>query len=213
MSYTLYWSPGTASLALHWMLIELGQPFEAVKVDIETGAQRSAEYLAINPAGRIPALMVDGVPRAEVAALLMLVAERDPQRRFDVPAGSPERADYLQTVVFLANTLQPAYRMWFYPEEGAGPHHVEATKAEARKAVESALERLDQRMSDGRPFLLGARMTAVDFLGTMLLRWSRNMPRPATDWPHLKIYADRTRAMPSLIEVHAREGLTDWIAG
>ena len=84
MTYALYYSPGTASLALHWMLIELGEPFDLVLTDTQTGAQRSPEYLKLNPAGRVPTLVVDGKPHAEVAAMLMLVAERDPARRFDV---------------------------------------------------------------------------------------------------------------------------------
>ena len=49
MTYALYYSPGTASLALHWMLIELGEPFDLVLTDTQTGAQRSPEYLKLNP--------------------------------------------------------------------------------------------------------------------------------------------------------------------
>lgn len=213
MAYVLYYSPGAASLALHWMLLELGQPFEAVKVDIELGEQKRPDFLAINPSGQLPALIVDGTARAEVAAMLMLIAERDPERRFDVPAGAPERADYLQLMVYLANVLQPAFRAWFYPHEPAGEAQVEAVQAMARGRVEAALQRLDDRMADGRAYMLGERLTAADFLATMLCRWSRNMPQPATDWPHLKPYLDRMRAMPSLRDVHVREGLTDWIAG
>ncbi|MDP9102764.1 MAG: glutathione S-transferase family protein [Pseudomonadota bacterium] len=213
MPYTLYYSPGTASLALHWMLIELGEPFEAVLADIETGGHKTPEFLAINPSGRVPALIVDDKAHAEVAAMLMLVAERDPAGRFDVPPRSPERADYLQRMVFLANTLQPAFRDWFYPEEPAGPGNVEAAQTQARQKVEGALARMDANLADGRTYMLGERMTALDFLATMLTRWSRNMPRPATDWPHLQRYVDRMRSLPSLIEVHKREGLTDWIGG
>lgn len=213
MSYTLYYSPSTASLALHWMLIELGAPFELIKVDIEKDEQKSPAYLEINPAGHLPALIVDGRPHAEVAAMLMLVAERDPEHRFDVPPGSAERADYLQRMFFLANTVQPAFRAWFYPHEPAGPEHQEAVKAMARAKLETAFTRMDGNLADGRAYMLGERITALDFMATMLLRWSRNMPKPATDWPRLKAYADRMRAMPSLREVHAREGLTDWIDG
>ncbi len=213
MSYTLYWSPGTASLALHWMLIELGEPFEAVKVDIEQGENKRPGYLTLNPAGHVPTLVVDGAVHAEVAAMLMLVAERDPAGRFDVEPGAPERADYLQRMVFLANTLQPAYRAWFYPHEPAGPEHVEAVQAMARVRIETALARMDANLADGRTYMLGERLTAVDFLATMLTRWSRNMPRPATAWPHLKAYVDHMRVMPSLRDVHRREGLGDWIDG
>lgn len=213
MRYTLYYSPGAASLALHWMLIELGEPFEAIKVDIDKGEQRDTAFLKVNPAGHLPALIVDGAAHAEVAAMLMLIAERDPAGRFDVPPGAAARADYLQRMVFLANTVQPAFRAWFYPHEPAGEAHAEAVQAAARTRLEAAFARMDKFLPDGRPYMLGDRFTAVDFLATMLIRWSRNMPRPATEWPRLKAYADRMRAIPSLQEVHAREGLTDWIGG
>ena len=62
MSYTLYYVPGAASMAVHWMLIEIGAPFEAVLVDITAGAQRDPNYLRLNAAGRVPTLVVEGVP-------------------------------------------------------------------------------------------------------------------------------------------------------
>jgi glutathione S-transferase len=61
--------------------------------------------------------------------------------------------------------------------------------------------------------MLGASFSVVDLFACMLMRWSRNMPKPATEWPHIARYLSRMRAMPSLREVHAREGLTDWIDG
>ncbi|MGA7712994.1 MAG: glutathione S-transferase family protein [Rhizomicrobium sp.] len=209
--YKLYYSPSTASLAVHWMLIELGVSFELVLTDIEKGAQKSAEYLKLNPAGRVPTLVVDGAPHTEVAALLMLLAERHPEAGFAPAIGAPERADYLQWMFFCANTLQPAYRHWFYADEAAGPENAEAAKTRARANVEGGLARLDALLADGRKYLLGPKLSALDFLATMLTRWSRNMPKPATAWPHLGAYINRMRAMPSLREVHKREGLTDWI--
>ena len=86
-------------------------------------------------------------------------------------------------------------------------------KAEAQGYLEAAFARMDANLADGRAFMLGERMTALDFLATMLCRWSRAMPRPATDWPRLGAYVDRMRALPSLQEVHRREGLEDWIGG
>ena len=71
--------------------------------------------------------------------------------------------------------------------------------------------KIDAQISDGRPFLLGDRKTAADHLATMLARWSRNMPKPATAWPNVKLYVDRMRQDEGLREVHRREGLTDWI--
>ncbi len=211
--YRLYYSPSTAALAVHWMLIELGVPFELEAVDFATQAQRSPEFLKLNPSGRVPVLVVDGAPHAEVAALLMLLAERHPAAGFAPAVGAAERADYLQWMLFLANTLQPAFRAWFYPDEPAGPDQVEAVQARARADIEAIWARVDARFADGRRFLLGDRLSAADFLLTMLTRWSRAMPVTATAFPHLAGYVARMRTMPSLREVHAREGLDDWING
>lgn len=211
--YKLYYSPGAASLAVHWMLIELGAPHELVLVDLDKGEQKGAEYLKINPHGRIPALVVDGTPQTEVAALLLLLAERHPEKGLAPAPGEIGRADYLQWMMHLANTLQPLFRSWFYPQEAAGEANVEAAKAQARARIEAEWAMFDKHFADGRAYFLGASMSAVDFLATMLMRWSRNMPKPAKGWPHVAAYEERMRSRPALIEVHRREGLTDWIGG
>lgn len=210
MTYTLYYSPGSASLAVHWMLIELGVPFEAKLVSIDAGANRSPEYLRVNPAGRVPTLVVDGVAHTESAALLMLLAERHPDKKLAPLPGAPDRASWLETTIYLANTLLPAKRDWFYAGTDGEPAGAEAVKALAQRRIESAWDRVDARMADGRTHLLGNQLTTVDFLATMLMRWSRNMPRPATTWKNLSPYIHRMRALPSFIEVNRREGLTDW---
>jgi glutathione S-transferase len=211
--YRLYYSPGTASLAVHWMLVELGVPFELELVDFASNAQRSAEYLAVNPTGRVPALVVDGKAYGEVAALLMLLAERHPDAGLAPPQGSAGRPEYLQWMVYLANTMQPAFRAWYYPDEPAGPDNAGIARAQASAAIEAGWTRIDALLADGRRFLLGETMSAADFLAAMLTRWSRNLPRPATDWPNLSAYVVRMRTRPGLREVHRREGLTDWIEG
>jgi glutathione S-transferase len=211
--YRLYYSPATASQAVHWLLIELGVPFELELVDVERGQQRTAAYRALNPLGHVPALLIDGVVRTECAALLLMLGERHPHAALVPAPGSATRDEFLQLMFFLANTLQPAYRRWFYADEVAGAANVEATKAAARAQIEQSLGLLDARLHDGRAYVLGARLTVADFLTTMLMRWSRNMPRPATTYPDLKRYVDRMRQMPSLRAVHAREGVTDWIDG
>ena len=68
MEYVLYYSPGAASMAVHWMLIELAVSFEARLVDIEAGVQHSQGYLRLNPAGRVPTLVIDGTPYGESTA-------------------------------------------------------------------------------------------------------------------------------------------------
>ncbi len=120
MTYTLYWSPATASMAVHWMLLELGIPHELARVDLDGKQQKLEAYLALNPNGVVPTLIVDGVPRYESAALVMLLAERHPEGHLVPAVGTSARADYLMWIVHLANMLQPAFRGWFYPDEPAG---------------------------------------------------------------------------------------------
>lgn len=211
MSYTLYGKPGTASMCVHWMLIELGVPFEFRTLDFAKNEQKDPAYLEINPSGQVPALVIDGVAYSEAAALLMILAERHPERGFAPAPGAADRAAYLQWMVYLANMLMPSFRLYFYADEGAGPQNVDATKALAQARVEKIWDRIDAQLADGRPFLLGGQMRAADFLLTMLTRWSRNMTRPATQWPDLARYVTRLRAMPSYRETHDREGLEGWI--
>lgn len=211
--YQLYYSPSTASLAVHWMLIEIGAPFELVLTDIETGANKTPDYLKLNPSGVVPTLIVDGAPVLESAAILMLLAERHADKDLAPAAGTPERPAYFQWMVYLANALLPSFRAWYYPHEPAGEANAEAAQAAARARVEAVWDRVDAQLAAKGPYMLGERLSAVDFLATMLMRWSRNLPRQATAWPNIARYLARMRAMPSLREVHAREGLTDWIDG
>jgi glutathione S-transferase len=210
LAYKLYYSPGAASLAVHWMLIELDLPFEAKLVDIDSGANRSPEYLRVNPSGRLPALVVDSATYTESTALLMLLAERHPDKKIAPSPGSAGRASWLEMMVYLANAPLPAMRDWFYAGTDGEPAGAEAVKALARRRIESVWDRLDAQLADGRTHLLGSELTTADFLATMLMRWSRNMPRPAITWKNLSPYIHRMRAMPSYIEVNRREGLTDW---
>jgi glutathione S-transferase len=211
--YQLYYSPSTASLAVHWMLIEIGAPFELVLTDTETGAHKQPDYLKLNPGGVVPTLIVDGAPVLESTAILMLLAERHAAKGLAPAAGAPERAAYFQWMVYLANTVLPSFRAWYYPHEPAGEAVAEAAQAAARARIETAWDRVDAQLAAKVPYMLGERLSAVDFLATMLMRWSRNLPKPATAWPNIARDLGRMRAMPSLREVHAREGLTDWIDG
>jgi glutathione S-transferase len=135
---TLYYSPGTASLVVHWLLIELDVPHTLHRLDLEAREHKAAAYLAINPAGVVPALVVDGAPITEAVAIVMHLADAHPSAALAPPLASPERAAYYQWLCFMANTLQPAYRAWFYPDEPAGADHADVAKAVARSRIEGA---------------------------------------------------------------------------
>jgi glutathione S-transferase len=210
--YTLYYSPGTASMVVHLALLEIDAPFQLVKVDFERDEQHGADYLKLNPRGQVPTLVVDGRPYFESAALLMLLAERHPEAGLAPPPGSALRGDYLQWIVFFANSLGPAYRQWFYPPDLGSGEHPPFVREALRQKIEGAWSLVDAHLSAHGPYLLGAEFSAVDLLALMYMRWSRNMPRPVTAWPALKPYADRLRARPSWAKLYEIEGLTEWRA-
>jgi len=212
MSYALFYSPGAASFAVHWMLIELDVPFSTHLINVESGGNRTLEYLRLNPSGQVPTLVVDGIPVRESTALLMLLAERHPEVALAPRENTPERSEWLEMMIYLANTLLPSMRDWFYSEKDANAEDVKGIRALALTRIENAWERLDKHLADkhGR-YLIGDKLSTVDFLATMLMRWTRDMPRPASEWPHLATYIQHMRSLPSFMKTHEREGLTGWV--
>lgn len=207
---TFYCAPSTASLVVHWLLLELSIPFEYRWLDLEKREHKSPEYLKINPAGVVPTIVIEGKAMREAAAIAMHLAEVFPGLDLVPPPGTPERAQYYQWMFFMANTLQPAYRAWFYPTEPAGEANAQAAQHCARQRIETAWEWVSAQLETGGPYMLGQKLSTVDFMATMLMRWSRNMARPTDQWPALLAHARRMKARPAFREVYAREGLTDW---
>jgi len=207
--YTLYYAPGSANLVVHLALLEIGAAHMLERIDIAAGQQRSAAYLAINPNGVVPTLLVDGLPHGEAAALTMLLAERHSEAALAPAAGSTQRGDYLQWMFYLANSLQPLFRQWFYPGDHL-PAAADNVQEAARVGIEKCWSHIDTHLAAHGPYMLGEHFSVVDLYALMLMRWSRNMPRPATDWPQLAALATRLKARPSWKQVCDAEGLTEW---
>jgi len=207
--YTLYYSPGSANLVVHLALLEIGAAHALERIDLDAGQQRSAAYLALNPNGVVPTLVIDGKPHGEAAALTMLLMERHPEAGLAPAIGDEARADYLQWMLYLANTLQPLFRQWFYPSDYL-PSAAESIQQAARIGIEAAWTHVDAHLATHGPYMLGDSFSVVDLYALMLMRWSRNMPKPATDWPHLAALAKRLKARPSWKQVCDAEGLVEW---
>jgi glutathione S-transferase len=208
--YTLYYSPGTASMVVHLALLEVGVPYRLERVDFAADAQHGAEYLKLNPHGVVPTLAIDGRPLTESAALLMILAERHPQARLTPAPGTPERDAWLQWIAYLSNPLGATYRLWFYPADLGALEHPPSVRLALQRGIERIWDRLDAHLRANGPYLLGRELSAADLLLMMYLRWSRNMPRPATEWPALDRLAELLRQRPSWKQLCALEGLHDW---
>ena len=209
--YTLYYSPGSASMVVHLALLETGAPFRLVRIDFDKDEQHGRDYLRLNPRGQVPTLIVDGRPCFESAALLMLLAERHPEAKLAPPVGSELRADWYQWIAFFATAFGPVYRYWFHPPDLGAPEHPPAVREALRGTIEGSWALVDAQLTARGPYVLGAQFSAVDLLATMYMRWSRNMPRPAHTWSAVRNLANLVRARPSWTRMCEVEGLAEWV--
>ncbi len=208
--YILYHAPATASMAVHMTLLEIGAPHRLELVDLGSKAQRDPEYLRLNPMGQVPTLVIEGRPHTESAALVMMLADRHPEAGLAPKVGTAERDQWTQWIVFMSNVLASTFRFWFYPPDlGRAEHPPEVRDALQRK-IHSAWDRLDAHLAANGPYLLGDTLSAADLLLLMYMRWSRNMPRTALEWPALKAFADRMRQRDSWQRLYDIEGLEEW---
>jgi len=105
-----YFAPGSSSMAAHIGLHEVGAPFEPHPISFAKREQRAPEYLALNPEGKVPTLVIDGRPLTEVAAILYYLARRFPDAGL-LPKDDPEaEAQAISWISFIAATLHPARR-------------------------------------------------------------------------------------------------------
>jgi glutathione S-transferase len=209
--YKLYYYPGNANLAPHMLLEELGVPYELVLVDRTKAAHQSAEYLKLNPNGRIPTLIDGGLVLFETAAICLHLVDRHPEKGFAPAVGTNERAHFYKWLVYLTNTLQAELITYFYPERLVDDEATAAqVKAHAEARVGGMLDLLDKTLAEsGGPYLLGQRCTAVDPYLFMLSRWTRMMHNPARNRPHLGAFLKMMVERPAIKRALEQEELGD----
>ncbi len=205
----LYYYPGNANLAPHMLLEELGVSHELVLVDREVNAHKSAEYMKLNPAGRIPTLVDGDLVLFESAAICLHLCDTHPQAQFAPALGSAQRAHFYKWLMYLTNTVQTEMLFYFYPERLADS---EANRDEVKRHAEARIadmfDLLDAAYAEqGGPFFLGRQFTAVDCYLLMLGRWTRMMKRPARERAHLGPYLRRLLDRPAIARTFDVEGL------
>jgi len=108
---TLYLSPGSSSMAVHIALHEIGVPFESRPISFAKREQYATDYLALNPEGKVPTLLIDGHPLTEVAACLYYLAKRFPEAELWPTSGPEAEAQVISWMSFIASTVHPARRI------------------------------------------------------------------------------------------------------
>ena len=210
--YKLYYFPGNANLIPHMLLEEIGAEYSLVSVDRANNAHKSAEYLALNPTGRIPVLIDGDLVLFETAAICLHLADRHPEANLAPPPGTAERAHFYKWLIYLTNTVQAEQLFYFYPDrladDAAG---AAAVKAHAEAHIVGAGGMMDileaQLASSGGPWLLGRRYTAADPYLMVLARWTRMTGDPARNRPHLRRFLDAMAQRPAVRRAFEQEGL------
>jgi glutathione S-transferase len=201
--YTLYWSPGSASMAPHGALEEAGAKYELKLTSVDEGANRDPAYLKLNPNGKVPTLVVDGsFVMFESAAMMMFIADRHPAAKLAPGPDEMARGHFYQWLIHLTNSMQPAMLRYYYPDR----HTTDAggAKAVANKAmgeVAALWGRIDQHLAGHGPYLLGARFSAADISAYMLSGWQQCCPNTYERFPNVKRLADLVAARPAMQRV------------
>ena len=207
MSLRLHYIPGSAAMAPHAALAEAGADYELVLVERDEQGQSPPAFLELNPWGRVPVLEHGDLVLTESAAIVLHVAERFPDARLVPPPATRERSEVYRWLMYLTNTLQPAFLRWFYPERyTSDPAGEPALRALEGDAIARHLDRLDAELAE-RPWLVGNERTGADLFLFMLVRWGRRQRPPAWDRPHLRSHFTRLVERPGVRRMLDEQGL------
>jgi glutathione S-transferase len=168
---------------------ETGQPYERVLTDISTGAQKTPEFRAINPMGKVPAIQDGDATLAEAAAICAYVAEKYPQAKLAPPPGDPKRAKYLYWLFFSPGCIEPAMVQLATKIEMSS---VAAGWGDAQRVFDV----LDAALEKG-PWILGDRFSAADIIIGSGLNFAVRLFKMAPSRPSFERYIDNCAARPA----------------
>jgi len=194
---TLFHSPQSRSAGALILLEELGADYELHVLSLKKGEQRQASYLAVNPMGKVPAIVHNGALVTEQGAVYAYLADLYPEAGITPAIGDPLRGPYLRWLFFYGSSFEPALVDRSLKREPAPP----ATSPYGD--YETMLKTLTDQLAAG-PFLLGERFTAADVLWGTALRWT-TMFKLVAETPVVTGYIGRVTSRPAF----ARAGKID----
>jgi len=202
MTYILYGDKGSGAFSVDCALAETGTPYEFKRVSLEKNEQKGADFLKLNPSGKIPALRLPGGEIVtESAGLLLIIADRHPEAQLLPPQGTQDRAQCYRWLTFMASEIYPMVEIVDYPDRFAP----EAPDALKTKAVERIRERIliVERAID-EPWLLSSGFSLADIYAVMFSRWSIGKEWRQANLPKVRALARRLSERPKLAPVWER---------
>ncbi len=200
---TLYYGPGACSMAAHIVLEESGEKYEARRVDLGKGEQRTEAYRKIHPLGRVPALLLDnGEPLTENTAILPYIGKR--YSMWPVDPLAVARA--MSAIGFFASTVHPAHAHISRPERYAtDKSHFPDIQAQGRKSFHEYLAQIDGMLA-GREWLSDS-YTVLDPYAFTFYVWGIRREVPVAEMKNYTAHKDRMLARPAVRRVVEDENL------
>ena len=199
----LFYAPGTCALAVHIALHEANAGHEAVRVDFATGQQRSAEYLAINPKGRVPALVTEAGVLSETPALLTYVAQRFPQAQL-APLSDPFAMARMQEFnSYLASTVHVAHAHGRRASRWADtPEAIADMQRKVPQTMAECFALIEQHYLQG-PWVLGDTYSVADAYLFTLAGWLEGDGVDMQQFPKVAAHFQRTAQRPAVAKALA----------
>ena len=187
----LYYNPQSRAVIAKWMLDECSAQYEIVRIDFAKREHKTPEFLKINPAGKLPAL-VDGDSKVfEGAAICLYLGEKFFEANLAPKVGQPEWGRYLSLMVYSTSQLEPAM--------GDALLKVQALPQRGWSDFETVKDVIEGELGDG-PYLFGDWFTAADIMIGSMFIWKR-MWGTAPDRPGIEAYVDRLLARPKAMKL------------
>src|ERR1700723_1052809 len=201
----LYYATGTCALASHIALEEAGAEYSTVKINFAASEQRSPEYLAINPKGRVPSLVTDRGILTETPAMLAYIAQSYPKSKLAPLEDAFRFAEvqafnsYLCSTVHVAHAHRMRGHRWV-----DDPSAIEAMKKKVPETVAACFEMIENKMMKG-PWVMGDTYTICDPYLFTIAGWLESDSVDSGRFPKVKAHRDRMVERPAVRKVLAAE--------
>ncbi|MGL6336831.1 glutathione S-transferase family protein [Aeromonas jandaei] len=195
---TLFFAPGSCAVAVQIALLETGAPFTARQLNLAAGEQRSPEYLAINPKGRVPALITEQGTLTETPALLLYVAQRFPDAKL-APLDNPFLLARMQEVnSFLASTVHVSHAhgrrgsRWADDEQA-----IAAMQQKVASNMRDGFAQIEQHYLAG-PWVLGEQFSLADIYLFVVASWLKSDGVEISEFPKVADHYRRMLTRPAV---------------
>lgn len=190
-------SPHTRSSGTRILLEELSAPHEQRVINMKAGEQRKPAYLAVNPMGKVPAILHRGELVTEQAAIFIYLADLFPKAGLAPALDDRRRGPYLRWMAYYGSCFEPALIDRALKRDPAPP------AMSPYGDYDTMLKTLTDQLAKG-PYLLGERMTAADVLWGTALAWTTSF-KLVPELPVIMDYVARLSARPSVAKVKAAD--------